>query len=558
MVSTLKIELDGNLITGRIDGIENFTVTYRRSDENGNPKASYSTELTFYDDGYDLIYTKLINVVNGFTRTVQVKIFDDCCGKAVFEGIIRGDSIDWCSDGCYVSANIIEDEVQLNCIQSTLIWDDHNGFRGKDYPGIRYCIEMRPEFLHYILIFTIGLIWPFFSLFLLPIIVLLTIASLFSRKMRDARDLMLSLVNDGRDLIIANCGKYHPSAWVRDYIINVCDKCGLTFQSSILNNTSSLYYNTVLVSAPVQKGRERGDNNYKLISKNLPNETLHTLLTNYLQPMFNAEYRIVNGVLYFERKDYFLTTANWIDYQQLLSNNKVHGNKVCWSWIDEERYALGEYKYTMDASDYCANEAIDRWGDIVEWNLPNPDPGQKGIKQIILQSACARFRKDGIDTSVYDFMENLLGGTLNSFVYQGAFSKYPIAMLIPTHTFFTYKFLIANGYSGYIQNSYGNAITGGNPDNTSVSQRFNYPYWFDENYQNNLYTNFHYIDNPRIPGTTNFNFDFTFDFDCDSFNTFSFDKTVGGLNVNGQIKDGKINEIVVNFTNRTIKVTGIA
>ncbi|MFM9060652.1 MAG: hypothetical protein ACKOQP_03200, partial [Bacteroidota bacterium] len=81
MNSTLKIELNGALITGRIDGIDNFVINYRQNDDDGTVVKSYSSELTFYDDGYQLLYSNLINNPNGFNTEVTVKIYDECCGN---------------------------------------------------------------------------------------------------------------------------------------------------------------------------------------------------------------------------------------------------------------------------------------------------------------------------------------------------------------------------------------------------------------------------------------------------------------------------------------------
>jgi len=167
MVSPLIIEIDGNLITGRIDGTENFSVTIRRADEAGRLSKSFSSELTFYDDGYNYIKTNLIDDPNGFSKSVKVKVYDDCCREAVFEGIIKGDSLDWCEPGCYVTANLVEDESVVNCVRSTIIWDNFDGFLNKSQPVVRYCIEMRPNFIQYILIglaFQLNLI--FFSVLL--------------------------------------------------------------------------------------------------------------------------------------------------------------------------------------------------------------------------------------------------------------------------------------------------------------------------------------------------------------------------------------------------------
>lgn len=559
MVSTLKIELNGTLITGRIDGTEAFNVTYSRRDEEGNLSASFTSELTFYDDGYAILKPILIDSPNGFDNTVNVNIYDDCCSKLVYQGIIRGDSIDWCDDGCYISANIIQDDAPLNCVKSTFIYD---GIEGDEQPIIRYCLEIRPEFLHYLIIFIAAFVYGFIKIVFRPLTVLLDIFGLFSNDIKDFSEAVKDIRDAVIDYTVNACGRFHPSAYVRTYIQNVCNKCGLNFQSRILNESQSPYYNTVLFSAPVQKGRDKGSPNRTLITKNLPIETLDTLMTRYLKPMFNAEYRIIGNDLIFERKDFFDTTTSWIDVSNLLADGKVNGDKVCYSWIDKDRWAYGNFKYAMDAIDYCANEALDRWNDIVEWNPAPINKAQKGVREVMLASSCARFREDGIDISVYDFMKNFGGGVLNALFFNYAFSNYREVMLMPQHTTMNYKFLIydeTQDTNGMVKHDYTPAFTGTGAGMGLILQkyRFNYPFWFREGAKNNLYSKFHYIDNPRYPSATKFDFSFTFDFNCDDLNSFSFDKTVSGLSVNGNSVTGKVNEIVVNFTNRTITVKGI-
>lgn len=158
--STMRIELNGTLVTGLIDGIQNFSVTLRNQAEDGTLAKSFTSELTFYDDGYQILKTALIDDPFGFSKSVAIKIYDDCCREAVFEGVIKGDAIDWCEPKCFISANVIEDEAKINCIKSTLIWDNHNGFLSRSNPIIRYCIEIRPEFLQYGLILQATL-WHF-------------------------------------------------------------------------------------------------------------------------------------------------------------------------------------------------------------------------------------------------------------------------------------------------------------------------------------------------------------------------------------------------------------
>jgi hypothetical protein len=48
-----------------------------------------------------------------------------------------------------------------------------------------------------------------------------------------------------------------------------------------------------------------------------------------------------------------------------------------------------------------------------------------------------------------------------------------------------------------------------------VNEFYNYPYWFNQQYPGNLYTNFHYIDNPKLSTFKGFQFTAEIQYDCD-------------------------------------------
>lgn len=578
--STMKIELNNGsgwqLLTGVIDGVTNFSVTLRNRAEDGTLAKSFSSELTFYGDGYQILKTALIDDPFGFSKSVQIRIFDECCHEAVFEGLIKGDAIDWCEPKCYISANVIEDDEKINCIKSTLIWDNHNGFLNRNFPPIRYCIEVRPEFFQYLLVTIATLLNIFFytiilalwgglaSIFAIVYILCLVVDAIpgvsvncNSPAVNPLTQLALILeIFKLWEALIVPCGRFHPSPYVRDYITNACQKCGLTFQSSILNNSTSPYFNTVLFASQVKKGRAYDSTNFTLIEDNKPVETVETLMNQYLKPMFNAEFQIVNNVLVFERKDYFFSTTTWIDTEQLLNNSKIINNEICFSWIDKERWAFGNFQYSADYRDYVGNEALTRFNDIVEWNSPY-NPSQKGSREVTFMVSPSRHRDDGIDSTVYDFFQTFAGGVVN-FIFLGLFSDYDKTLLMNQHSSGNYKFLIydtSSGNDGIVKHDYSNAFCGGDPG-AAEDERFNYPFWFAGGYQNNLYSLFHYIDDPRLPGTTQFEFNFQFQFDCQTYNDFNFAKTIR-LVKNGQIVNGVIKEIQVDFAKRIINVQGI-
>lgn len=584
MNTSIKIKLNGVWITGRMDGTSTFEVTLRRSDAEGQTAKSFSSELTFFDDGYQILKTALIDDPNGFANEVPIEVWDDCCGTAQFIGVIKGDAIDWCEPECWISANAIETTPELNCVQSTILWDNWNGFLNQNRPAMRYCIDHRPAFIQIVILWVAFLLVYLVDIILIPLfVVLLPIFVVFfiicsivcalpgtDCSQSDCNESNLSpwgafqLIGDINAEIaewVIPCGFYHPSALVRDYILNVCGKCGLSFQSSILNDPASPYWNTVLWSAQVRKGFKKNETNFMLISENLPVETLGSFLDNVLKPTFNADWRLFGNTLVFERKDFFQGTTPWIDTEQLLNNNMIADNKICFSWIDRERWAFGRFEYQPDAQEYLGNEAAPRFNDIVDWNVPF-NPAQSGQYTVSLPLSPVRTREDQIRQNFYEYFENWAGGIVNWF-FGGTLSDYTAAMLVNDDTGFNYKLLIWDGVSmtsGSVRGNYSNTFTGGNVvvngSTVPVNARHNYPFWFKENNANNLYTLFHYIDDPRNPTATQFQFDFSFEFSCSDLTNFDWSKTVR-MYKNGSVVFGQITEVKLNFVTRTATVSGI-
>jgi len=593
MKSPVIIKLNGILVTGQINGTDQFVITYRESDEEGVLLKSYSNELTFYGDGYNILRTELIDDSTGYIKEVNVEVFDECCAAPVFQGVIRGDSVDWCEPECWVSCQVIEKTPELNCIKSTLLYDNHDGFLNRQQKKLRYCVEMRPQFITDVLLFIYAILNAVIYAVLLPlslvVIVIQSVAFVVCQIVcvipgtpcnsqtcsggtwtnpDGAFSEISGWLTDLQNRLI-QCQWYHPTALVRDYIQNVCDKCGLEFESSILNDPASPYYNLLLFSAPVRKGYKPSETNGLLISENLPIETLDTLMQRHLKPLFNARYWIVDGVLIFERRDFFQNTNTWIDSENLLNNGRIIDNRICLSWIDEDKYAYGVYNYLQDGSDLIAYEAAERFNTIVEWNSP-PSAAQSGFMDNQMLSGIARFRDD---FAGYEAFGN---GGLQNPLFGNALANSRNLLLMSQHTAFNYKFLIWDSSSGddeaRVERGYSTAFTGGyvigsvypfpTMDTYFADQQldpnrlFNYPMWFNEENTNNLYTLFHYINNPRAPGNKLYEFSFTFDFDCGEFSSIDFTKNVR-LKVGNNIKFGEIKELSVDFVKRTIAVKGI-
>jgi len=153
----IRFRFNGTPILGRIYGLDNISLIITPADDARLNQVEISTDLTFYDDGFDIIYAQLIQPQNGIYNYITVEIFDDCCNTFLPQKYyLRGDKINWCEGECYCTAILIcddNDRAIANCISNTIVSDNRNNFfTNGQFPLVPYCIEFRPSALQDIVI----------------------------------------------------------------------------------------------------------------------------------------------------------------------------------------------------------------------------------------------------------------------------------------------------------------------------------------------------------------------------------------------------------------------
>lgn len=588
----VRIYLDGVLVTGRVDGTEGISLSIRRKAAKGEFTKNVSTELTFYGDGYERIKAALLGVGSSVASSIPCMIQDDCCNFAVFEGIIRADSIDFCTDECWIRCNVIQDDDEsraLTCIQSTLITDNtHNsyfpsGIDSVQHPFMRYCIETRPDLIAWaILLF--GAIINITLYLLIPLFAVVTLIIAFVSVLCQIVNVILAILLqdpldcpdvDGPGTVsyfldfieyineyIIGCGRFHPSPKVRDYISNVCAICGIQFSSNIFNNPLSPYYSSVYFNAPIQKGHDRTQTfpTVNQIGDNKPVHTLETFLDELKQP-FNAEWELRDGVLYFERRDFFAPQTIW--FNTVTGKDRLL-NGPCFTYKSNPLPAYLDIIYQRDGFDIAGNEAIfARFKDIVEWNDP-PEPSQSGALKVDLPYGAVRARNDGLELDVLS-QAQLIPGL--DFGFYGNLSESERYMILPQHVTFLPKLLIWDGENltkGLIERDYVSINTGypswsNNVTITGVSaavdKRLNYPYWLQEDAPGTLIPEFWAFENPRNPDNLQKQFDInmTIRYDCALLNSFDMQGGVG-VAFRGELKIARIVDIDIDLNAQTMKI----
>lgn len=425
------------------------SITIRRVASDGAVAVSYASDISFYGHAADIIQNKLIS--NGYDPDsfIDVKIYEDCCGNLlVFQGKITQATIEFCENigfeaDCSIKASILENSIEadaIRCLKSKLVNNNtpdatpampnglpnDNSFWRRKHPIIPYCdVPEPPALRELMLIFTaiFNIIIILNIIVLSPILAIMTaivaIANAFGANI-DTNPFQTGTQSDfftplidfmgAMNQMVIGCVNAHIAPYVRDYVQNGCDQCGLTFQSSILTDPSSVYFNTADLSAPVWEGlfyfvyqngfaNISADVAYKVGAYRTYRDNSNTSnVARYLDDLakvFNAKWWVQGTTVRFEVAND--SPVVWKDLTTDLSGN----TSVCYQFTDEVPPAYGRFEYRQDFIDIASNYAYDRYNEIVDFN-PTNSPSRSGEGDYTNRFGMAIFRSDGLSDDLLD------------------------------------------------------------------------------------------------------------------------------------------------------------
>lgn len=491
----------------------------------GNPiRKSASGSLIFQRLAYDLVKQWLVDDVSSSINSVEVRIEDTSCG--MYEGYkITAQDLSWCEGGiCEYSLVVKQNDEMISCLQRTLIADNHKGWFQKEprnpdgsikkHPRFSYCNEIRPNFTLVILWYTITVMFNTSLVFIIPLLLAVNpILWLIKQIIIPALNLIPGVnistngipdpidmgdIWDGIETIYiesAGCGREHPSPLIRDYIQNVCDKCGITVDATTfplffsptidfdtstgLENGNNEYYNACYFNAPVQRGLRsvrrislvgglQGSNPEYWIPDNEPLLNLPDYLDKLL-PHFNHEWRLQNGKLIGRRKDDMATQGYIYDFSFGSTDRSKLVEGVCYQNTGDKYPASCIGIYSPDASDACGSESGNVNGSgqqngyvsFVQQDASNNNkpvnPNYEGVLDKSNQIGAAKFRFDGTSGDyIYDAAQVVINGSIISPLGQFATLKAALrsvdriakyALLLQAEKALLPKILIWNGES---------------------------------------------------------------------------------------------------------------
>ena len=538
------------------NGTESASFVFRRKDEVGDSAFSFAPELTVVGDTYEYVRQQIINAPNPNIAAIQVLIYDTCCtnpdgsDRLLFTGKIEGGSVRWCTfPTCEAQVTVVdnsEDALAIRCLKNNFPWSIQgpNGLRTRGYdefryaPYINYCNDVKPESTHeFIIVLTI----IFFILFA-PIVAVINFVGVLSG---DASNYF----NQIGALAVA-CNKRHMTPYVHSQMYNLCRVCGLGFQSSLFD-VGGYYHDTVRLDAAYVPGSRFPELRYDNINR--PNLNGIQFLDEFKE--FNIDWRVVNGVLQVERKDYF-SGVEWFNTDNLQNDQLL---SICFESLGERPAAYAEYEYAKDSVDLSADEVARKWVDrVIDWNVNN-NPQQTGLFSKTFQYSAAQFRYDvnridpvPIDKPGISFWFPVL----QEFEWDSAMlmskgtSNFPKLLDI--------EYVLVEGRVNSQNRGIGivrKASVGNSP-----LRAYNYRWWVKENpyidavgqQYDTAYQRLLYIDDPRLTSVKTRKVTISVTADCDLLTSLDIDKYV--TTSQGQVQ---ITEITYDTNNNSLTINGL-
>lgn len=376
------------------NGTESASFVFRRKDEVGDSAFSFAPELTVVGDTYDYVKQQIINAPNPNIAAIDVLIYDTCClnidgsDRLLFTGKIEGGSVRWCTfPTCEAQVTVVDNSQDANairCLKNNFPWDtlrantvNNQPTLGIDEfrwaPNLHYCNDLKPSATQE-------------AIMIIGIFIFLVAAPLL---------LFLSIVNpnifENLSNFIVGCGRRHIAPYLDSQFRNLCKRCGLGYQSSLFD-VGGYYHNTVrldigFVPGPVNSGQE-DTRDVRANFDNRPNLNGIQFLDELKQ--WNIDWRVVNGVLQIERKDYF-AGVEWFNTDDLETNQLL---SICYESLGERPAAYAEYEYAKDGVDNSGDEVARRWTDrVIDWNAAG-NPQQVGLFSKTFTFSATQFRND--------------------------------------------------------------------------------------------------------------------------------------------------------------------
>jgi len=559
----MRITFDGVDMTNYTEGLDGFTLEQALNTTDNSTSVSVSGTLEFAGKAQTYLQTLFFDdPKNSIGNRVEVNLYMECCDFAdPIAFYMDHSSVELCD--CSISGNLIKAEDDSQCraiLRDKIFWKDNGFLDAVPFYDVPYCEEGSALTSIQIILYCI----------ISPILLILEAIETIINIQLKAIDFLVFWKDldweidipsmDNYVDMVQGCGRKHPSPLVADVLTYNVERCGLEFDSNLLQ--TGFYKNVLLVQAQNEEGCE----SCKYIENNLLNKTTIQLM-NDLRPVWNADYRIIDGVLYFDWKKRIKEILKRnilcdVESEYLKGNSD---DPPCYDF-DPNLPAYMGLSYTTDPIDMAGNKRIDtyrldgeepgNYSEIVEWNDP-PNEYQKGEQTVIIPFSPPAFTDDGQENCRDNLFrkENTFGMAVDAhqLVLTNGMSGYPKLIMLwqANNDFDVWKEKTGE------ENSCSPPCGGGGGGQLKYDVfEYNRFLWVNENTYEGLYNTYYKIDDPRGGERELINLlPFTFAFDCDQL------KMAMEYGVNLAVKTrygyGTPTGISMNFDNNTMTVKGV-
>lgn len=349
-----RLFIAGVDVSGDVVGLDVQTITYVLNESDRTVAYGLSSTFQLYRTAYDLV----IGLIPDVTKKVSVKL--EVNDDITIETDLYGIGVRDC--GCYAEVTItVEPEYREEYanLSKTIITDDDHGTQLDDKGAVLklpFCFEV--DFLGYIVLFLYLLVSP---LFLFVDIIIKVFDGDF----------------DGIDQVryfVRGCHRYAVGYNVNKTIQHHVQNAGIAYVSSILQDQ---YPRMAMLDGFGTNGLTRTDapSNKNYDPMYFFNYTAPQVLT-LLAKMFNSDWRIINGTLYFEKKEWFADHAYKLEGDLL--------DDICITQDPVQNMNGLRIQYDDDTSETQWNKVKPRYRIIEDFNTSS-HAGLKGFREEVIK-----------------------------------------------------------------------------------------------------------------------------------------------------------------------------
>jgi len=479
--------------TDYVDGLDKIALEWTveqgdsgelQSGQFSTPK-SVSGALTFERESYEFLKNWLVNDVAAPLNQVEVQITDTNCGRYIGY-VITSRQLEWCQFDalCVFDLNLKQVDDPINCIRRTLINDNWQGWfqaepvdgttgAPKKHPRFGYCIEKRPNWtlvLLWVLTALVGVIVTAFYTVVFPLLLVIYTIRLVIYGLIAAINVVIAAVNtilpgtpldpidnpvpvapitpvevflNYSNLMIetAGCGREHPAPLIRDYLLNVCNKCGIevnattaplffapivtdTKSDNVLYTEPNPYFNACYLKATVSRGIRRFRRINLFTAEADPDTTTYyqrgnapnisgAMFLDELSDIFNQQWKVINtatsgAYLYIYRKDAPYRGVPLYDFSFGGADRAKIIDGICYQPQEVNYPASCSFLYQDDPADKCGVEAGDFYNGVQTLSFGNTviNPIFEGTLNKLSGFSAARFNCDGTSINyLYDSLQ---------------------------------------------------------------------------------------------------------------------------------------------------------